>query len=55
MSISQEALKPIKPWESLGPVSAGGTVFGLAISPVAEVPRCWAATGCGVFMSDDCC
>ena len=53
MSISQEALKQIKPWESLGPVSAGGTVFGLAISPVADVPRYWAATGCGVFTSDD--
>jgi photosystem II stability/assembly factor-like uncharacterized protein len=53
MSISQQALKQINPWESLGPVSPGGTVFGLAISPVAEVPRYWAATGCGVFVSED--
>ncbi|HHX45267.1 MAG TPA: hypothetical protein GX714_14955 [Chloroflexi bacterium] len=40
-------------WQRLGSVSNGGTVFGLAISPVSEVPRCWAATGCGVFYSDD--
>jgi len=53
MSISQQALKQIKPWEPLGPVSPGGTVFGLAISPVADVPRYWAATGCGIFVSND--
>ncbi len=40
-------------WQRLGSVSNGGTVFGLAVSPVSDVPRCWAATGCGVFYSDD--
>jgi photosystem II stability/assembly factor-like uncharacterized protein len=28
-------------------------VFGLAISPVSEVPRIWAASSCGIFFSDD--
>jgi photosystem II stability/assembly factor-like uncharacterized protein len=40
-------------WELLGPISSGGTVFSLAISPTPEVPRYWAATGCGIFYSDD--
>ncbi|MFH1086500.1 MAG: hypothetical protein V1772_12155, partial [Chloroflexota bacterium] len=54
MSISQDALREdAKVWECLGPVASGGTVFGLAISPVEEVRRCWAASGCGVFRSDD--
>ncbi len=53
MSISIDALKETKTWQRLGPISNGGTVFGLAISPVAEVPRYWAATGCGIFFSDD--
>ena len=54
MSIAPEALREsAKVWECLGPISNGGTVFGLAISPVADVPRHWAATGCGVFYSDD--
>jgi hypothetical protein len=38
MSISIDALKETKTWQRLGPISNGGTVFGLAISPVAEVP-----------------
>jgi photosystem II stability/assembly factor-like uncharacterized protein len=54
MTISQDALKEnTSVWQCLGPISSGGTVFGLAISPVSEVPRIWAATGCGVFYSDD--
>ena len=54
MSISAEALKEnTRVWESLGPISSGGTVFGLAISPVSDVQRYWAATGCGIFYSDD--
>lgn len=52
MTISEQALQT-KVWESLGSISSGGTVFGLAISPVEDVPRYWAATGCGIFMSDD--
>jgi hypothetical protein len=52
--ISEDALKQDnKTWERLGPIASGGTVFGLAISPVADVPRIWAATGCGIFVSDD--
>jgi len=42
-----------KRWEYLGPISTGGTVFGLAISPVPSVPAYWAATSCGVFISRD--
>lgn len=53
MSISMDALKETQSWQRLGAISNGGTVFGLAISPVAEVPRYWAATGCGIFTSDD--
>jgi len=54
MSISTNALKETaKPWEPMGPIASGGTVFSLAISPIAEAMRCWAATGCGVFFSDD--
>jgi len=54
MSISKEALKEnLKSWERLGPVATGGTVFGLALSPNPNVPRYWAATSCGVFLSDD--
>lgn len=53
MSISMDALNKANAWQRLGPISNGGTVFGLAVSPVAEVPRYWAATGCGVFHSDD--
>ncbi|MBM3188851.1 MAG: hypothetical protein FJZ90_09035 [Chloroflexi bacterium] len=52
MTISEQALGT-KVWESLGSIASGGTVFGLAISPVEGVPRYWAATGCGIFMSDD--
>ncbi|MBN1401663.1 MAG: hypothetical protein JXA74_12540, partial [Anaerolineae bacterium] len=54
MSLSQDALKEgTAVWESLGPISNGGTVFSVAISPVEDVPRYWAATGCGVFYTDD--
>jgi len=54
MSISLDALKDNKgPWEHLGPISRGGTVLGLAICPLADVSRYWAATGCGIFLSDD--
>lgn len=54
MSTSEELIIPrTATWQRLGSVADGGTVFGLAISPVPEVPRCWAATGCGVFYSDD--
>ena len=40
-------------WECLGPIADGGTIFGLAVSPTADVSRYWAATGCGIFASDD--
>lgn len=51
-----------KPWARLGPISVGGTVLGLAISPVRRVlgvlvsptphiPLYWAATSCGTFRS----
>lgn len=54
MIISNEALQENpKPWQSLGPIAEGGTVFGVGISPIPEVSRCWAATGCGVYFSDD--
>ena len=54
MSISIDVLRDRnKPWEYLGAISSGGTVLGLAISPVRDVPRYWAATGCGIFYSDD--
>ena len=54
MSTSDELVVPkTATWQRLGCVSRGGTIFGLAISPVSDVPRCWAATGCGVFYSDD--
>ncbi|MHB0858922.1 MAG: WD40/YVTN/BNR-like repeat-containing protein [Anaerolineae bacterium] len=41
------------PWKRTGSIAHGGTVFALAISPIADVPRYWAATGCGVFISPD--
>jgi len=54
MSISIDALKDSEnAWERLGAIASGGTVLGLAISPVSDVPRYWAATGCGIFFSDD--
>jgi photosystem II stability/assembly factor-like uncharacterized protein len=40
-------------WQCLGPVAPGGTVFGVAISPLESVSAYWAATGCGVFISRD--
>ncbi len=54
MSISRDALKEeIHTWERVGPISRGGTVFGLAVSPIPQSSRVWAATGCGIFVSDD--
>lgn len=53
MNISAIALSEDKTWESLGPVAQAGTVYSVAVSPVPEVSRCWAATGCGIFFSDD--
>ena len=54
MSNSKDApLSDTQAWESLGPISRGGTVFGLAVSPVPDVSRYWAATGCGIYYSDD--
>ena len=53
MSITTNLSENTNVWESLGPVASGGTVFGLAISPTEDVPRIWAATGCGIFSSDD--
>ncbi|MBC7234479.1 MAG: hypothetical protein H5T69_01450 [Chloroflexi bacterium] len=54
MSMSTEqATEKVKTWELVGPISSGGTVFGLAISPTEDVRRYWAATGCGIFYSDD--
>ncbi|MCD6520044.1 MAG: hypothetical protein J7M05_09010 [Anaerolineae bacterium] len=43
----------VQVWEYLGPISPGGTVFGVAISPVEDVPRYWVATSCGIFYTED--
>jgi photosystem II stability/assembly factor-like uncharacterized protein len=53
MNISAIALSDDKTWESLGPVAQAGTVYSVAVSPLPEVDRCWAATGCGIFFSDN--
>ena len=53
MMISKASLAESKTWESLGSIIQGGTVYSVAVSPVEQVARCWAATGCGVFFSDD--
>lgn len=54
MSIAMDALHDHETrWEYAGAIASGGTVFGLAISPVPEVPNIWAATGCGMFVSRD--
>jgi photosystem II stability/assembly factor-like uncharacterized protein len=53
MSISTMAFSDDKTWESLGPVAKAGTVYSVATSPILEVTRIWAATGCGIFFSDD--
>ncbi|NLV74598.1 MAG: hypothetical protein GXY52_07945 [Chloroflexi bacterium] len=45
--------QPDKSWTSCGPILRGGTAYSVAVSPVVEVQRCWAATGCGVFISED--
>ncbi len=50
--INSRTLKENKAWENIGPVSKGGTVYAVAVSPV-ELTRCWAATGCGIYFSDD--
>lgn len=63
MSMPTDTLKAdAQPWECLGPIAAGGTVYGLAISPVRRVlgvlvaptphvPLYWAVTPCGSFRS----
>jgi photosystem II stability/assembly factor-like uncharacterized protein len=49
MSISvQERL-----WAPLGPITDGGTVFGVAASARADIRLYWAVTGCGVYVSRD--
>lgn len=54
MTIAQDALKESTSiWERIGPIAQGGSVFGFAISPLADHPRLWAATSCGVYLSDD--
>ena len=53
MSITVQVLDNAQPWKGLAAVSNGGTIFGLAISPVDDVHRIWAATGCGSYLSDD--
>lgn len=54
MSISKETLTNTQEaWENLGPIANGGTVFGVAVSPLSDMSLCWAATGCGVFISED--
>ncbi|MFP3896353.1 MAG: hypothetical protein ACLFV5_05905 [Anaerolineales bacterium] len=54
MSISKETLTNTQEaWDNLGPIANGGTVFGVAVSPISDMSLCWAATGCGVFISED--
>jgi len=55
MSVAQDAKAPNTDatWTKLGPIAPGGTVFGVAVSPLPDVRRFWIATGCGVFVSDD--
>lgn len=40
-------------WQCTGPITGGGTVFSVAVSSRGERTCYWAATGCGVFMSED--
>ncbi len=40
-------------WQRVGPVLGGGTVFGVAVSSRAGKTCFWAATACGVFLSED--
>ncbi|MGI6376201.1 MAG: WD40/YVTN/BNR-like repeat-containing protein [Anaerolineae bacterium] len=40
-------------WTNLGPITAGGTVFGLAASAQQGSRFYWAVTGCGVYVSRD--
>jgi len=54
MTIAQDALKEsTSVWQRVGPIARGGSVFGFAISPLADHPRLWAATSCGVYLSDN--
>jgi len=55
MSVAQDAqrLNTDATWTKLGPIATGGTVFGVAVSPLPNIRRFWIATGCGVFVSDD--
>ena len=54
MSMSKDTIQEnTRVWERLGPISSGGTVFGLALSPKKGEDRYWAATGCGIFVTDD--
>ncbi len=40
-------------WTNLGPITAGGTVFGLAAATQQDSRFYWAVTGCGVYVSRD--
>lgn len=40
-------------WSNLGPITDGGTVFGLAMYAKGDVRWYWAVTGCGVYVSRD--
>lgn len=54
MTPSRDAsTKHAQGWQCLGPIAPGGTVFGVAVSPLENLPAYWAATGCGVFTSRD--
>jgi len=55
MSVAQEAegTDAQAAWTKLGPIAQGGTVFGVAVSPLPDIRRFWIATGCGIFVSDD--
>lgn len=47
------AIKENEAWENMGPVAAGGTVYATAVSPIEGLQRYWAATGCGIYFTDD--
>ena len=55
MSVAQntQGSEPNAGWTTLGPIATGGTVFGVAVSPLPHIRRFWIATGCGIFASDD--
>ena len=52
MSVTEQASTGDR-WECIGPVAGGGTVFSVAVSSRGEKTLYWAATGCGMFMSED--